>query len=50
MSGTVAAKQILARQDDDDCLFWADVDENGGLTVGHYKARFFLDRLSDGIS
>ncbi len=42
-----AAKQIRARQDEDDCLFWADVDENGGLTVGSYMAGFFLDDTAD---
>lgn len=45
-----AAKQIHARQDDDDCLFWADIDENGELTVGSYTAGFFLDDREDAVS
>jgi hypothetical protein len=27
----------------DDSLFWADVDEPGGLIVGSYTAGFFLE-------
>jgi hypothetical protein len=27
----------------DDSLFWADVDEAGGLIVGSYTAGFFLE-------
>ena len=42
-----AAKQSRAAQDDDDGLFWADVDEEGALTVGSYMAGFFLDEPSD---
>lgn len=45
-----AAKQIRATQEEDDGLFWADVDENGELTVGHYKARFFIDDLEGGAN
>ena len=37
------AKEIHAAMDDDDCLFWADVDERSVLTVGSYMAGFFLD-------
>jgi len=37
------AKEIRAAQDEDDCLFWADIDEKGALTVGSYVAGFFLD-------
>jgi hypothetical protein len=37
------AKLIRPTQEDDDSLFWADVDERGALTVGSYKARFFFD-------
>jgi hypothetical protein len=36
-----AAKQIRRRQDEDDGLFWADVDKAGTLTVGAYVAGFF---------
>ena len=42
-----AAKQIRAAQDEDDGLFWADVDEEGALTVGSYIARFFLGEPAD---
>lgn len=38
-----AAKEIRASQDEDDGLFWADVDERGELTVGSYMAGFFMD-------
>lgn len=37
------AKEIRAAQGEDDCLFWADVDERGVLTVGSYMAGFFWD-------
>ena len=37
------AKEIHAEQDEDDRLFWADVNERGVLTVGSYTAGFFLD-------
>ena len=37
------AKEIHAGQDEDDCLFWADVNERGVLTVGSYIAGFLLD-------
>lgn len=45
-----AAKQIHAAQEEDDGLFWADVDEDGGLTVGAYMAGFFLDEPAGGAS
>jgi hypothetical protein len=41
------AKEIHAEQDEDDVLFWADVDERGRLTVGSYVAGFFLDESTD---
>ena len=37
------AREIHAVMDEDDCLFWADVDERGILTVGSYMAGFFWD-------
>ncbi|MBI1910339.1 MAG: hypothetical protein HYS22_09260 [Deltaproteobacteria bacterium] len=37
------AKEIRAAMDEDDCLFWADVDERGILTVGSYDAAFFME-------
>jgi hypothetical protein len=36
-----AAKQIRQMQQEDDGLFWADVDEAGTLAVGTYTAGFF---------
>ena len=45
-----AAKLIRATQGEDDGLFWADVDERGTLTVGHYKARFFLEDPTGSVS
>jgi hypothetical protein len=35
------AKQIRRRQQEDDGLFWADIDEAGSLAVGTYTAGFF---------
>ena len=37
------AKEIRARQNENDYLFWANVDERGVLTVGSYMAAFFSD-------
>jgi hypothetical protein len=36
-----AAKQIRQRQQEDDGLFWVDIDEAGALAVGTYTAGFF---------
>lgn len=36
------AKEIHTKQDEVDCLFWADVDERGVLTVGCYTAGGFF--------
>ena len=38
-----AAKRIRLRQEEDDGLFWADIDETGGLTIGAYAASFFWE-------
>ena len=38
-----AAKVIHKKQREDDSLFWADVDEKGGLIVGSYIAGFFWE-------
>jgi hypothetical protein len=35
------AKQIRQMQQEDDSLFWADIDKVAVLTVGAYKAGFF---------
>lgn len=39
------AKEIRTGMDEDDCPFWADIDERGVLTVGSYMAGFFLYEL-----
>jgi hypothetical protein len=44
------AKEIHAGQDEDDCLFWADVNESGVLTVDSYAAGFFLDESTSDIA
>ena len=44
------AKLIRATQEEDDGLFWADVDKRGALTVGSYRAAFFLDEPQDDVS
>ncbi|MFB3885508.1 MAG: hypothetical protein ACE144_09790 [Thermodesulfobacteriota bacterium] len=38
-----AARQIHQKQEEDDGLFWADVDEGGRLAVGSYMAGFFWE-------
>jgi len=42
-----AAKSIHRKQRMDDSLFWADVDEEGGLIVGSYMAGFFWEEYED---
>jgi len=37
-----AAKRIRLNQEEDDGLFWVDIDGTGGLTIGAYAAGFFL--------
>ena len=37
------AKIIRRTQKEDDGLFWADVDEKGGLIVGSYIGSFFWE-------
>lgn len=36
------ARQVHDTQEDDDSLFWADIDRKGRLTVGPYIAGFFF--------
>jgi len=43
------ARQIRRTQEEDDCLFWVDVDEAGGLTVGPYIAGFFWQEPTDNV-
>ena len=38
-----AAKEIHRGQEEDDALFWVDVDDAAGLTVGSYAAGFFWE-------
>ena len=38
-----AAKQIRRRHEEDDGLFWAEIDETSGLSVGSYAAGFFWE-------
>ena len=38
-----AVKQIHRGQEDDDGLFWADIDDAAVLTVGAYTAGFFWE-------
>lgn len=44
------AREIRAGMDEDDCLFWADVDQRGVLTVGSYSAGFFEEEPAGGAS
>jgi len=43
----IAAKSIHRKQKMDDSLFWADVDEAGGLIVESYMAGFFWEEYAD---
>ena len=38
-----AAKEIHRGQDEDDGLFWVDIDDIAVLTVGAYTAGFFWE-------
>ena len=42
----IAAKSIHRKQKVDDSLFWADVDEDGGLIVESYTAGFFWEEYA----
>jgi hypothetical protein len=44
-----AARQIHPRQEEDDGLFWADIDERGTLAVGSYVAGFFWQDWTEDI-
>ncbi len=44
-----AGKQIHREQEEDDSLFWAEVEEEGALTVGAYTAGFFWEESGDNI-
>ena len=45
-----ATKQIRQRQEEDDGLFWADIDERGTLAVGSYMAGFFWQQSREGVN
>jgi len=45
-----AAKQIHRIQEEDDGLFWAEIDEAGVLTVESYAAAFFLEDSTEDAS
>ncbi len=42
-----AAKSTHRKQKADDSLFWADVDQAGGLIEGSYMAGFFREEYED---
>jgi hypothetical protein len=44
-----AAKRIRVGQQEDDGLFWADIDEAGTLAAGAYRAGFFRDEPTEGV-
>jgi hypothetical protein len=44
-----AAKQTRLEQQEDDGLFWADIDEAGMLAAGAYRAGFFWDEPTEGV-
>jgi len=44
-----AAKQIRQRQEEDDGLFWADIDEAGILAIGSYTAGFFWQKSREDV-
>ena len=44
-----AAKKIHQRQEENDSLFWADIDEAGILAVGPYTAGFFWEKSREGF-
>ena len=43
------AKSIHTALRLDDSLFWADVDEAGGLIVGSYTANFFYEWVTETV-
>jgi hypothetical protein len=44
-----AAEQIHRGQEEDDGLFWADIDDAAGLTVGSYAAGFFWEDPTEDV-
>jgi len=45
-----SAKQIRRRQQEDDGLFWADINEAGTLAVGPYTAGFFWQKPREDVN
>lgn len=45
-----AAEEIRRRQQEDDGLFWADVNEAGTLAVGPYTAGFFWQESGENVN
>ncbi len=45
-----AAKQIHQSQEEDDGLFWADIDEAGTLAAGTYTAGFFWQESTEDVN
>lgn len=43
-----AALKMRDAQDENDAIFWADVDENGNLEVGSFSGGFFLKMSQEG--
>jgi hypothetical protein len=42
-----AARQIHRTQEEDDGLFWAEIDETGALVAGSYTAGFFWEESGE---
>jgi hypothetical protein len=45
-----AAKQIHRGQEEDDGLFWADINEAGMFAVGTYTAGFFWQESGEDVN
>jgi hypothetical protein len=41
------AKKLHRKQDEDDAVFWADINEKGKLKIGSYIGGFFADEWDD---
>jgi hypothetical protein len=45
-----AAKKIRRTQEEDDGLFWAEIDETGALVAGSYTAGFFWEESGETVT
>jgi len=45
-----AARQIRRDQQEDDALFWAEIDETGALVAGSYMAGFFWEESGEKVA